>query len=43
MNVANYMVIVDDEQMILNSLERELRTWARERDLTIHTAGRYLR
>ena len=39
MNVANYMVIVDDEQMILNSLERELRTWARERDLTIHTAG----
>ncbi len=33
------MVIVDDEKMILNSLQRELREWAKERNLTIHAAN----
>jgi DNA-binding NtrC family response regulator len=32
------LLLVDDEQNILNALKRELREWARERDLEIVTA-----
>ena len=32
------LLLVDDEQNILNALKRELREWAKERDLEIATA-----
>lgn len=34
-----YVLLVDDEPAILKALERELRTWAADRELSIHTVG----
>jgi sigma-B regulation protein RsbU (phosphoserine phosphatase) len=36
--VKRFVILVDDEQNILNSLSRELHDWAAERDLEILTA-----
>ncbi|POR00586.1 hypothetical protein AU468_09575 [Alkalispirochaeta sphaeroplastigenens] len=37
--MGRYVLLVDDEQGILTALKRELRPWARERDLEIATAS----